>query len=114
MTFDAFDVFVAPFPFRTVQPQNTDPLWYCPMPRACNKRIEQSVPAMITNAKHSTWPLDVEIEDLNSAGLPSASVVRMKLFTLDHQLMIRKAGALAQNDCRYVIAALQQLFDLKV
>ena len=68
---------------------------------------------MITSAKNSNWPLDVEIGDLDSAGLPSASVVRMKLFTLDNQLVIRKAGALAENDRKTVVTALRQLLSLK-
>jgi len=68
---------------------------------------------MITSARNSDWPLDVEIENLNSAGLSSASIVRMKLFTLDHQLVIRKASVLSQNDRRCVIATLRRLLDLK-
>lgn len=46
--------------------------------------------AMITSAKNSDWPLDIEIQDLNRAGLPSPSIIRMKLFTLDEKLIIRK------------------------
>jgi mRNA interferase MazF len=41
---------------------------------------------------------DVNISDLNSTGLSSASIVRMKLFTLDNRLIIRKAGILAHSD----------------
>lgn len=47
--------------------------------------------------------------DLDSAGLPSASVVRMKLFTLADQLVIRKSGALAQDDQQAVAIAAQRL-----
>jgi len=46
--------------------------------KAFNKLVGQSVLAMITSAKNSDWPLDVEIKDLDAAGLPSASVVRMR------------------------------------
>ncbi len=70
--------------------------------------------AMITSAKISSWPLDVEIEDLDSAGLPSASVVRMKLFTLDDQLVIRKAGVLSKTDKLAVLDTLHQLFNLEI
>lgn len=71
-----------------------------------NKQVGQSVLAMITSASHSDWPLDVNIQNPDSAGLPSASVVRMKLFTLDNGLIIRKAGALAQQDRFAVSSAL--------
>jgi len=51
--------------------------------------------------------------DLHSAGLPSASMVRMKLFTLDDRLVIRKAGVLSINDQAAVSIALQQLLCLQ-
>jgi mRNA interferase MazF len=62
--------------------------------------------AMITSAKNSDWPLDVDIQDLDMAGLPSASIVRMKLFTLDERLVLRKAGRLGENDRNRVSQAL--------
>ncbi len=65
--------------------------------------------ALITSARNSDWPLDVPITDLDTAGLPSASMVRLKLFTLDDQLVIRKAGALAPKDRKAVTKALQKL-----
>ena len=68
---------------------------------------------MITSAKHSEWPLDTPISDLDSAGLPNASVVRMKLFTLDDQLVIRKSRVLANNDRKAVIQTFRLLLKLK-
>ena len=53
--------------------------------------------AMITAAKHSTWPLDVAIRDLESAGLPNDSVIRMKLFTLEYTI----DGAQGRSACLY-------------
>ncbi len=67
---------------------------------------------MITSASNSDWPLDTHIQDLDAAGLPSPSVVRMKLFTLDDKLVIRKAGVLAKQDISTVSSSLQQLFVL--
>jgi mRNA interferase MazF len=51
--------------------------------------------------------------DLDAAGLPSASVVRMKLFTLDDQLVVKKAGVLAAADRGRVVASLRRLLNLK-
>lgn len=113
MTFDAFDVVVVPFPFTDRSTTKRRPALVLSDAKTFNKRVGQSVLAMITSARNSDWPLDVAIEDLDSAGLPSASVVRMKLFTLDHQLVIRRAGALAQNDQKKVVATLCQLLNLK-
>jgi len=67
---------------------------------------------MITSAKNSDWPLDTEIHDLDSAGLPSASIVRMKLFTLDDRLIIRKAGNLGEADRANVSKAIQELLNI--
>ena len=64
--------------------------------------------AMITSAKNKPWPGDVRITDLESAGLPAHSVVRMKLFTLDHQLVIDNAGHLTEIDAREVTKVLTE------
>ena len=113
MTFEAFDIVVVPFPFTDRSTTKRRPALVLSDAKAFNKQVGQSVLAMITSARNSDWPLDVEIEDLDSAGLPSASVVRMKLFTLDDQLVIRKAGALAASDRKAVFATLRRLLSLK-
>ena len=113
MTFEAFEVVVVPFPFTDRTTTKRRPALVLSDAKAFNRQVGQSVLAMITSAKNSNWPLDVEIGDLDSAGLPSASVVRMKLFTLDNQLVIRKAGALAENDRKTVVTAIRQLLSLK-
>lgn len=68
-----------------------------------------AVMAMITSASHYSWPLDVDIKHLQSAGLPAASLVWMKLFTLDLRLVIRKAGALHSEDASRVRDVLGEL-----
>ena len=113
MTYEAFDVVVVPFPFTDRSTTKRRPALVLSDSKVFNKHVGQSVLAMITSARNSDWPLDVEIKDLDSAGLPSASVVRMKLFTLDDRLVIRRAGVLAENDRRSVAATLQQLLNLK-
>jgi len=113
VTYEAFDVVVVPFPFTDRSTTKRRPALVLSDAQTFNKQVGQSVLAMVTSSRHSDWPLDVEIEDLKSAGLPSASVVRMKLFTLDDQLVIRKAGALVENDRRSVVDSLLQLLKLK-
>jgi len=68
--------------------------------------------AMITSAKNSNWLHDVNISDFNGTGPSSASLVRMKLFTLNNRLIIRKAGILADRYQQAVIKAFAQLFDV--
>jgi len=110
--FKAFDVVVVPFPFTDRATTKRRPALVLSNAQRFNRKVGQAVMAMITSAKNSDWPLDTEIKDLDTAGLPSPSIVRMKLFTLDEQLVIRKAGSLARDDQAKVTAALQQLLNL--
>ena len=112
MTFKAFDVVVVPFPFTDKTTTKRRPALVLSQANSFNKRIAHSVLAMITSASNSNWPLDIEIEDIDSAGLPYASIVRMKLFTLDDQLVIRKAGSLNTIDQIAVTEALYKLLPL--
>jgi len=108
-TFDRFDVLVVPFPFTDKQASKRRPALVLSS-AAFNRNAGHSVMAMITSAEHSAWPNDVPIRDLQAAGLPSECVVRMKLFTLDHRLVLQKAGMLSRRDRDAVGKALGTLF----
>jgi mRNA interferase MazF len=60
---------------------------------------------MTTSASHSSWPLDVLIDGAK-AGLRAPSKVRMKIFTLDNRLILKRAGNLQESDRRAVAQAL--------
>jgi mRNA interferase MazF len=109
VSFDSFDVVVVPFPFTDKSTTKRRPALILSAAQAFNCQVGQAVMAMITSAKNSDWPLDSEIQDLDCAGLPSPSVIRMKLFTLDEKLIIRKAGKLARPDQEKIITALRHL-----
>jgi mRNA interferase MazF len=109
VTFDAYDVVVVPFPFTDRATTKRRPALVLSRAESINSRAGHSVMAMITSAAHSSWPLDTSLEDLDAAGLPAPSVVRMKLFTLDNTFVVRQAGRLAPTDCRAVAAALGKL-----
>jgi len=111
LTFEKFTVVVVPFPFTDQAATKRRPALVLSNP-TFNTSVGHCVLAMITSAKNSNWLHDVEIADLKSAGLSSASIVRMKLFTLDNRLIIRKAGILADSDQQSVNKAFNQLFDV--
>ncbi len=111
LIFETFSVVVVPFPFTDQDTTKRRPAVVLSN-NSFNASVGHSVLAMITSAKNSNWLHDVNISDLNSTGLSSASIVRMKLFTLDNRLIIRKAGILAYNDQQAVITAFNQLFDV--
>jgi mRNA interferase MazF len=67
---------------------------------------------MITTATHKPWALDIIISDLSSTGLNAASLVRMKLFTLDYSLIVRRIGCLGGTDSDEVMNSISQLFKI--
>ena len=111
MTYKQFDVVVVPFPFTDRTATKKRPALIISDATRFNKSIRKSVMAMITTASHSSWVLDVAITDLKSAGLKTDSIVRMKLFTLDDALVIKKIGKLATEDRDRIQKSLQQLFN---
>ena len=98
-----------PFPFTDRTKVKRRPALVLSSASEFNNVIGHSVMAMITSSKNSAWPLDVEIQDLKQAGLPSSSVVRMKLFTLDHRLVISVLGQLSHKDSAAVRDSIQKL-----
>ena len=68
--------------------------------------------AMITSAKHSSFPLDVFIQGSKQAGLPKSCLVRMKIFTIDAKLIDKKIGQLCVSDQKRVITSLKKLMPI--
>jgi len=113
VSYNVHDVVVVPFPFTVRESSKRRPALVISDAYNFNAQVGQSVLAMITSAANSSWPLDVEINDLDAAGLTSSSVVRMKLFTLDHQLILRKAGTLSESDSHQVDLTVRKLLGFK-
>ena len=111
MSLEAFDVVVVPFPFTNRNATKRRPALVLSN-RLFNNDSEHSVLAMITSAEQSSWPGDMAITDLESAGLTTDCLIRMKLFTLDDRLIIRKAGSLAATDQKKLRAAWKNLLSL--
>lgn len=110
--FNRFDVVVVPFPFTDSAASKRRPALVMSNAEVFNLPARHSVMAMITSAGNASWPLDVEISDGNAAGLTAASLVRMKLFTLDNRFILRRAGRLAESDRKAVEASLKRLLAL--
>lgn len=108
-TFSRYDVVRVPFPFTDHNADKHRPALVLSDHAGFNAPAGHSVMAMITTAVHAPWPLDVAISDLAAAGLPVASIVRFKLFTLDHRLVRGTLGQLADKDCARVAKAIRTL-----
>ena len=95
----AFDIVVVPFSFTDRAATKRRPALVLSS-ATFNQQAQHVVMAMITSAGQFAWPGDSAIQDLTAAGLTAACLIRLKLFTLDERLVIRKAGALAVVDQR--------------
>ena len=100
-----FDVVIVPFPFTDRPVVRRRPALVVSATE-WNAASGHVVAAMITSARQSSWPSDVPLTELAAAGLTAPCVVRMKLFTLEAGLVIRRAGALGAGDAAGVEAAL--------
>ena len=68
---------------------------------------EQSILTMITSSRGQQWPSDIPIQDWEEARL-NVPRVRLKLFTLDNELVVRRLGRLSERDSDAVATALVQ------
>jgi mRNA interferase MazF len=94
---EAFDIVVVPFPFSDRTASKRRPALVVST-AAFNQTQGNSVLAMITSAEQTAWLGDYVITDFKNTGLNNSCVVRLKIFTLDHRLIIRKAGKLGSLD----------------
>lgn len=96
MTCEPWSVVVVPFPFSDKPGLKRRPALVL-----SKKQFNQdgnSILAMITTKAHSPWPGDTEIKDFKRAGLRFPCIVRLKLFTLDNGLILRRIGELDVTD----------------
>lgn len=98
---EAGDIAVVPFPFTDMAVAKPRPALALSMQKA-NSESGNTVFAMITTAAKSHWPTDFPLTDAKAAGLAAASLVRLKLFTLDNRLVARKIGTLSPRDRKAV------------
>jgi len=106
--FERYTVVRVPFPFTDRNSSKNRPALVI-SDVAFNTPAGHSVMAMITSEANAPWPLDCAITNLAAAGLPAASKVRFKLFTLDHRLVRGELGKLATADAAGVRSGLTSL-----
>jgi len=96
--YKTFDIVVVPFPFTDKNVRKRRPALVLSQDTTFGKIIKHSVLAMITSQKNKPWPLDTIITGKKESGLTADSLVRLKLFTLDNRLILRKIGHLSNFD----------------
>jgi len=106
VTCEPGDVVTVPFPFTERAAQKRRPALILSQ-KQFNRR-GHSVMAIITTSP-LRWLGDTALTDLQVCGLSAPCVVRLKLFTLDNRLIIKRIGRLSDPDRRQVAAALQAI-----
>lgn len=92
-----WDVVVVPFPFTDINKAKPRPALVLSN-ESFNEKNGHSVLLMITTASNINWTNDVKITELETTGLDTASVIRMKMFTIDNRIIKKKIGALGLRD----------------
>ena len=98
MICESFDTVVVPFPFIESAESKRRPALVLSK-KAFNDQ-GHTILAMITTKRYPAWPGDTEIKEHKAAGLHLPCLVRLKLFTLDNRLIVRKIGRLSETDAR--------------
>ena len=109
MICDAWDVVVVPFPFTDRATEKRRPALV--LSATSFNRHGHSLMAMITSSR-TLWPSDSPLTNLASCGLSGASLVRLKLFTLDNRLIVKRIGHLSDVDRTRVASGLNTILPL--
>lgn len=113
-TYDQYEIVKVPFPFTDTNLTKVRPALVLSSAKYFNAKLGMSIMAMITSVKENQnlWPTDIVLENLSSAGLPVPSIIRFKLFTLDHRLFLGRLGYLQGKDLDCVQQKLKDILVL--
>lgn len=110
-SYKPFDIAVVPFPFTDRSSQKRRPALVLSS-NEYQKQTGHLILCMITTATRSNWFNDVHLQQWQESGLPHASLVRAKLFTLDERLVLRRLGGITQLDQQAITKSLQSILPL--
>src|ERR671931_1090994 len=88
VTCKQWDLVVVPFPFSNQPGTKRRPALVL-SERSFNGK-GHTVLAMVTTSGHRSWPGDVALTDLKTAGLHLRCIVRLNLFPLDNRLLTKR------------------------
>lgn len=107
MIYNKFDVVKVFFPFTDKAAAKKRPALVISSSEY-QSNYNHCILAMITSAKQTSWQDDIIIGNLQMAGLPSLSKIRLKIFSLDCDLILGKLGYLADEDRESIIGKLKK------
>ena len=105
-----YDVVLVPFPFTHLKSTKKRPCLV--LSRVTPKKISPLyiVAMMTSQVDHLSIPHDVLLDDIQTAGLPKATLVRLsKITTVEESLIEKKIGNLSSKDQMAVKGELREL-----
>ena len=100
MICNRFDIVVVPFPF--IDRPDTKKRPALVLSNTDFNGSNHTILAMITTKQYPPWPGDSQIQNYTTAGLNVPCLVRLKLFTLDNRMILKKIGHLTRNDANRI------------
>lgn len=111
-TYKTCEIVVVPFPFTDQKKSKNRPALVLSS-EVFNARNGKSVLAMITSrAGKELWSNDLPISNLKPTGLLEESLVRFKIFTLDHIFIKARIGFLSGDDVKALKSTLREMLGL--
>jgi mRNA interferase MazF len=107
VTFEPFDLVLFRFPFVERATMIRRPALILSSHSEFGAESGVALVAMVTSARHSRWPFDVQITDIDIAGLKQPCIVRMKLGSASLGEVERRIGTLGDPDRNRVKHALR-------
>ena len=109
--FDKGDIVLVPFPFTNLKTAKRRPGLVI-SPKIFNKSGDTTILFMTSNVATLPREGDVRIEKYRDAGLPKATLVRMKFVTIANALILKKIGRLPAPDMKRVKAQIMRFFGM--
>ncbi|MEX0845230.1 MAG: type II toxin-antitoxin system PemK/MazF family toxin [Balneolaceae bacterium] len=111
MIFDRWDIVLLPFPFTDLSATKKRPALVI-SPREYNSGPDVLVMFVTSNLKAKAKMGDYILTEWEKAGLPKPSMTRMKIATIDKNLIIKKIAALTEKDKSALKSELQLFLDI--
>ena len=111
MTYSQYDVVIVPFPFTDRGASRPRPAIIVSSD-AANRAADVAIMAMITRIDAEPWYRDQPLQNIESAGVEKPCKMRMKLFSIDLNLIRTKTGTLGEIDRKALRKAMREVFTL--
>jgi mRNA interferase MazF len=105
MIYKPWDIILVPFPFTDLTTNKKRPALVI-SPVEYNKGLDVIIMFITSNINAPERPGDYHLKKWKEAGLPKPSMTRMKLATVDKNIIIKKFARLKETDKK----AIQNLF----